>query len=91
MPDSAECATTGRNPSASRSRNTAATLFQLLTEDTLVPPNFSTTHGDVLGDVLGDVPGEGLEKVLAEAPSLESAIVISNPMNCQIQTGQPPP
>jgi hypothetical protein len=47
----------------------------LLTEDTLVPPNFSTTQGEALGDV----PGEVLGKVLAEAPPLESAIVISNP------------
>src|SRR5690606_34124297 len=51
MPDSAECTTTGRSPSARRSRSTEAMFFQLATEDTLVPPNFSTTHGEAAGVV----------------------------------------
>ena len=49
MPDSAEWTTTGRRPSASRSRSTAAMFFQFATEETLVPPNFSTTHGEAPG------------------------------------------
>jgi hypothetical protein len=46
MPESAEWTMTGRKPSASLSRNTPATFFQFATEDTLVPPNLSTTHGE---------------------------------------------
>ena len=49
MPDSAEWTTTGRRPSASRSRSTAAMFFQFATEETLVPPNLSTTHGEARG------------------------------------------
>ena len=49
MPDRAEWTTTGRRPSASRSRSTAAMFFQFATEETLVPPNFSTTHGEAPG------------------------------------------
>ncbi len=50
MPESAEWTITGRSPPASRSRTTAATFFQLATEETLkVPPNLSTTHGDAAG------------------------------------------
>ena len=44
MPDSAEWTTTGRSPSSSRARTTPATFFQLLTLETLVPPNLSTTQ-----------------------------------------------
>ena len=39
---------TGFSPSSSRSRKTATMFFQLATDDTLVPPNLSTTHGDAL-------------------------------------------
>jgi hypothetical protein len=28
-------------------------FFQLATEETLVPPNLRTTHGELLGEVLG--------------------------------------
>ena len=45
IPESAECTTTGRRPSATRSRSTRAMLCQLAGVDTLVPPNFSTTQG----------------------------------------------
>ncbi len=48
MPDSAECTMTGWRPSASRARTTAATFFQLLTLETLVPPNLRTTQCDSL-------------------------------------------
>jgi hypothetical protein len=41
-------------------------FFQLATEETLVPPNFNTTQGDVLGEVLAAVVAEG-------------AVVISKP------------
>ena len=51
MPDRAEWTTTGRMPSASRSRSTAAMFFQFATEETLVPPNLSTTHGEARGRV----------------------------------------
>ena len=44
MPESAECTTTGRRPSAMRSRRTRAMLCQFETDDTLVPPNLSTTQ-----------------------------------------------
>jgi hypothetical protein len=44
MPESAECTTTGRRPSSRRARTTAATFFQLLTLETLVPPNLRTTQ-----------------------------------------------
>src|SRR5512135_532810 len=44
IPERAECTTSGRKPSSSRSRTTAATFFQLLTLETLVPPNFRTTQ-----------------------------------------------
>src|SRR3989337_3013688 len=40
---------TGRSPSANRSRTTAAMFFQLATEETLVPPNLRTTHGEAAG------------------------------------------
>src|SRR6187431_3089658 len=72
MPDNAECTTTGRKPSASRSRSTPATFFQLVAEDTLVPPNLSTTHGDVPG----------------VAPVAESAVVIENPIRFDIACGR---
>ncbi len=52
MPDSAECTTTGRNPSSSRARTTAATCFQLLTLETLVPPNLRTTQLESEGVVI---------------------------------------
>src|SRR5512146_1248780 len=58
MPESAECTTTGCSPSASRSRTTAATFFQLLTLETLVPPNFRTTHE--LSTVIGTIPNRRL-------------------------------
>src|SRR5688572_26389644 len=45
MPDIAECTTTGRTPSARRSRRTCAMRCQFSTVDTLVPQNFSTTNG----------------------------------------------
>jgi hypothetical protein len=35
---------TGRKPSLNRDFTIEAMLFQLATEDTLVPPNFNTTH-----------------------------------------------
>ena len=44
MPESAEWTTTGRSPSAMRSRSTPAILCQLAADDTLVPPNLSTTQ-----------------------------------------------
>ena len=44
IPESAECTTTGRRPSAMRSRSTRAMLCQLAAVDTLVPPNLSTTQ-----------------------------------------------
>jgi hypothetical protein len=28
-------------------------FFQLATEETLVPPNLRTTHGELMGEVLG--------------------------------------
>jgi hypothetical protein len=34
-------------------------FFQLATEETLVPPNFNTTQGEVLGDALSAVFAEG--------------------------------
>ena len=49
MPESAECTTTGRRPSAMRSRRTWAMLCQFETDDTLVPPNLSTTQGALKG------------------------------------------
>jgi hypothetical protein len=64
IPERAEWTTTGRKPSASRSCNTAATFFQLVTEETLVPPNLSTTHEDKLG----------------VAPAVEFANVIEDPI-----------
>ncbi len=46
MPDSAECTMTGCRPLASRAWTTPAMFFQLLTLETLVPPNLRTTHGE---------------------------------------------
>ena len=57
MPDSAECTMNGCRPSASRSRTTAATFFQLLTLETLVPPNLSTTQLDSVWLVIERTPG----------------------------------
>ena len=44
IPDSAECTTTGRKPSAMRARSTCAMLCQLAGLETLVPPNLSTSQ-----------------------------------------------
>ena len=41
-PTSAECTTTGRTPSASRSRISPAMIAQFSAVETLRPPNFST-------------------------------------------------
>ena len=46
-PTSAECTTTGRTPSSSRSRMSRATIAQFSAVETLRPPNFSTTQGEV--------------------------------------------
>ena len=43
-PETAEWTTTGRSPSVIRWRSTPAILCQLETDDTLVPPNLSTTQ-----------------------------------------------
>ncbi len=44
--DSAEWTITGDSPAATRLPTMAAMLFQLGSEETLVPPNFMTTRGE---------------------------------------------
>ena len=44
MPDRAEWTITGLKEAAMRARTTSAMLCQLAAEDTLVPPNLSTTQ-----------------------------------------------
>jgi hypothetical protein len=46
-PTSAEWTTTGRTPSSSRSRISRATMAQVSAVETLRPPNFNTTHGEL--------------------------------------------
>src|SRR5512138_949097 len=53
---------TGRKPSARRSRTTPTMFFQFVTDETLVPPNLSTTNGEA--------PGAG-ETVVMKDPNLE--------------------
>ena len=48
MPYNAECTTTGCSDAALRARTTSAMLRQLPAEDTLVPPNLSTTQAGLL-------------------------------------------
>ncbi len=62
MPDSAEWMMTGRKPSARRSRTTPTMFFQFATDETLVPPNLSTTNGEA--------PGAG-ESVVMQNPTSE--------------------
>jgi hypothetical protein len=47
-------------------------FFQFATEETLVPPNLSTTHGDAPRDSSGDT----LDDASGEAPDAASAIVM---------------
>ena len=60
MPDSAECTMTGWRPSISRALTTPATFFQLLTLETLVPPNLRTTQFDSVWLVIRADPGATL-------------------------------
>src|SRR5512137_1168726 len=58
MPESAECTTTGWRPSSRRARTTCATFFQLLTLETLVPPNLRTTQRESELVVIEQSPGQ---------------------------------
>ena len=44
MPVIAECTTSTREPCAARAFTTTAMFRQLVSEETLVPPNLRTTH-----------------------------------------------
>src|SRR5512134_638787 len=56
MPEREEWTTKGRRPSSSRARTTDATFFQLLTLETLVPPNLRTTQWESVGLVIERSP-----------------------------------
>ena len=84
MPDSAECTTTGRRPSSRRARTTCATFFQLLTLETLVPPNLRTTQWEselvVIERSPGRLPGQG-----AGGAQAESSHVVVDVLQCLLQ------
>jgi hypothetical protein len=51
-------------------------FFQLATEETLVPPNFRTTHGEGAGDIGA---GEAVAGAPDETPDAASAVVMCTP------------